>query len=880
MRRPISEARFEGSVGEAPPGRLNWVRMTLMKWTERVGGRRALSGAAVAAVALPAVLLAAHGTGLPASRVELSGGTAWLGSPAQGVVTLIDGASEQVIGYVLAPAFRPGDDLGVVQSGSSAYLVSSGAGTVARVDGATYEVSPPVQFGDSGPSGQLQVYAGRTSTYIVDGQRRTATVADPASLRVRQQLALAAQPGPGQSVVDDAGRLWVVDKGGLAWFDQAGKHVRPELGGPDTRLVLVRGQPVLVDLGRVRTGWLTGDGTVKTWSCLDLSGADQVQLLGSTALNRVLAANPATGTLIESGSGGDDCGRTVNVGRPGDRFGPLVEAGGFVLVPNQTTGHTAVVDLGARQVVADLDVTKPGSRLELLSKDGVVFYNDLDGDKAGVIKFAGGRWVLGKALQKYGKRAGAGVLTASGDQPQPRRPQPTPQPGQQPGQRQPDDPANPTGRQPVPTGPGSVPTGPGGAGSVPLPPPPPSTGAPGNQPPGTGTVSVRVVGAGFVSALRPAPRNAPAGARCAADSTCGWDYQLGATAVLEIPNKPTAQVLLDRVLGCTRTEVRGGSTLCNVKVARAGTVQAVFVDGPPPKVTLTVTRGGAGTVTATVAGGQPETCDPTCTVTVDPGTSVQLAATAGGGSYLADWGDAGCARDVASCDFTLATNRAVAVVFAPLLGLTVSVGGTGTGTVAGTGLACNGNTCTGQYRSGDVVALAATAGARSSFTGFAGCASDGPTSCTVTITANTAVSATFSHIPDTTPPVLTISGGGQTSTMTSGASVTLAPGQTSLTLTVSASDPESAVTETEIWNSYTIHCSGGGLGQVQHVDAGAPSATANGPSLVWTLNVSALASCPRDMPEMSVDFGLSGRATSEGGQTGFAAGFGVHYSDS
>jgi hypothetical protein len=65
------------------------------------------------AVALPAVVLLARADGLPAARAEMSAGGAWLASPSQGIVTLIDGASEQVVGSVRAPAFRAGDDLSV-----------------------------------------------------------------------------------------------------------------------------------------------------------------------------------------------------------------------------------------------------------------------------------------------------------------------------------------------------------------------------------------------------------------------------------------------------------------------------------------------------------------------------------------------------------------------------------------------------------------------------------------------------------------------------------------------------------------------------------------------------------------------------------------------
>jgi hypothetical protein len=470
----------------------------------RPGARRAVSGGLTGLLAIPVVLALTGAGGLPRSRVELSGGGAWLASPTQGLVTLIDGASEQVVGSVRAPGARAGDDLSVAQQGSSAYVVNSARGTVSRVDGGTYEASAPVRFGGGGAGGLLQVYPGTTSGYVVDGQRRVASVIDPKTLRVRDRLALTAQPGPGQSVVDSAGRLWVVGAGGLTWFDQSGQHVQPELGGTAARLVLIGGHPVLVDLSRSRVGWLTDDGTISSWSCLQLPAGEQTSLLGSTSLGRVLAAVPATGTLVLSGSGNDGCGVTVDIGRPGDAFGPLVETGGFLFVPNRSLGRTTIVDLSSRQVVADLAIVKPGAHLELLAKDGVVFYNDLDSDRAGVIRLDGGKWRPGKALRKFNPaKAGDGLLLPGGNQanggkpanqPGTKKPQPKPDDPQQADPKNPDpgstdpnqpppdqsgpnppgggnpDPSNPDPNNPDPT-PSPTPTDPG---TGPPPPPPPT----------------------------------------------------------------------------------------------------------------------------------------------------------------------------------------------------------------------------------------------------------------------------------------------------------------------------------------------------------------------------------------------------------------------
>ncbi|MEV4509131.1 hypothetical protein AB0K00_09275 [Dactylosporangium sp. NPDC049525] len=380
------------------------------------------SALAVALLAVP-VTGALMGSGFPGAHVTLSGGAAWLASPQQGLVTLIDGASEQVIGSVRAPAAKAGDDLTVVQAGSAALVLNAAQGTVARVDSGTYEVSDAVKFGEQ-DGRALSVFVGGDSAYVVDGQRRVASVTDPVSLKVRQRLSLAAQPGAEQSVVDKAGRLWLIDPatGSLTWFDD-GKQVKP--GGADaaSRLVLVQGRPVLVDAAHSRIGALDDDGGVEHWNCLDVRSGDRAQLLGSSTGNHVFAAVSASGTLLISAVGHDDCGRSVDVGAPGDTFGPLVESGGFVFVPNRTSGHTVVVDVAAARVAADLKVVDPGRRLELLAKDGFVFYNDLDGDRAGVIRLDGEQWRLGKALKKFGA-GDPQLLTGDGDAGQTSNPNP------------------------------------------------------------------------------------------------------------------------------------------------------------------------------------------------------------------------------------------------------------------------------------------------------------------------------------------------------------------------------------------------------------------------------------------------------------------------
>src|SRR5688572_29341276 len=165
--RPGLRRRHRVPVG----GARGW-RSPLAK-AARFDRRRLVVAGVVAAIVAGAVGAAARGDGYPDARVDLSDGGAWLASTQQGLVTLINGAAEQVVGSVLAPGAASGDALSVVQSQASAFIVNGNQGTVSRVDGATYSVTPPVRFAEE-DGAPLRVFAGGKAVYVVDSRRRTA----------------------------------------------------------------------------------------------------------------------------------------------------------------------------------------------------------------------------------------------------------------------------------------------------------------------------------------------------------------------------------------------------------------------------------------------------------------------------------------------------------------------------------------------------------------------------------------------------------------------------------------------------------------------------------------------------------------------------------
>ena len=204
-------------------------------------------------VAAPLVAAVVAGEGNPVDRLAQSGGSAWVASESAGTVTLIDGPSEEVVDTLPAPGAAAGDVLSVVQRRSSALVSNQTRGTLALLDGATYAAGTPVLVAD--PGSPVTVLQGGDRAYVVDPVRRTTAVLDADALTLTATISLASTPGTGQSAVDDAGRLWVVDSEGtgLASFRGDDRVVRAPADAR-AQLLLVRGRAVLADLAHGQLG--------------------------------------------------------------------------------------------------------------------------------------------------------------------------------------------------------------------------------------------------------------------------------------------------------------------------------------------------------------------------------------------------------------------------------------------------------------------------------------------------------------------------------------------------------------------------------------------------------------------------------------------------
>ena len=199
---------------------------------------------------------------------------------------------------------------------------------------------------------------------------------------------------------------------------------------------------------------------------------------------------------------------------------------------------------------------------------------------------------------------------------------------------------------------------------------------------------------------------------------------------------------------------------------------------------------------------------------------VTLTATPATGSTFTGWG-AGPCEGTGTCTFTIGAATAVTANFTASTNnfvLTVNEAGNGSGTVtsAPAGIVCP-ETCSASFASGTQVTLTQSAGESSTFAGWSGACS-GTGACVVTVTAATAVTATFNSTTNN-PVTITVPSGGSTTGTTSpggttyfGLIITCAAGQMG-TVSLSATSSSNLISVNLIPN--TVVCPGGSQQAVQ-----------------------------------------------------------------
>lgn len=224
----------------------------------------------------------------------------------------------------------------------------------------------------------------------------------------------------------------------------------------------------------------------------------------------------------------------------------------------------------------------------------------------------------------------------------------------------------------------------------------------------------------------------PSGIDCGA--TCSQGFDVGASVTL------TATPAAGSRFGGWSGACSGMGT-CTVAMDADVSVTPTYV----ALRTLSVVAAGSGTVRSDIGGID---CGTSCSQIYDNGTTVSLTASPAAGSTFAGWSGGGCAG-TGPCTVTLSGNIGVTAGFTAQRALTVSMSGSGAGSVSSnpSGISCS-PTCSQHYADGTNVTLTASPAAGSTFAGWSGGGCSGTGQCTVTMYGDNNVSASFA--PKTT----------------------------------------------------------------------------------------------------------------------------------
>jgi hypothetical protein len=349
---------------------------------------RARAFVAAGAVASVAAAVLVAGPGYDAARVRMNSGAAWLASNRTGQATLVDGTTGEVRTHISVA--EPGAALSVAQQEGAAFVANRKTGQLSRVDSATEKVVPAGV--DLPASDGFVVKAAPGVVYGVDVHSGTVAPVDPRTMRSSgDRTRLADRLEPDSAVVDDRGRLWAIDAatGDLVWLADGERRSRAA-AAKNGRLTVTAGRPALVDPGRGTAELLhPGTGVVADTVRPDLGAGDVVAVSGSAERSRVLIANSTRGELVVCAFGTRSCADPIKIGVPGADLGTPVELDNHAVVPDRSTGEATIVDLADGSVVSQRRLLAAPTRFELITRDGIVFFNDPDGSAAGVLKLTG-----------------------------------------------------------------------------------------------------------------------------------------------------------------------------------------------------------------------------------------------------------------------------------------------------------------------------------------------------------------------------------------------------------------------------------------------------------------------------------------------------------
>ncbi len=341
--------------------------------------RRHPVGILAVLVAMAVIGANAFGTGLVHRKVPPLDGGVWLGS-ANGSLAHVDGSSAQV-------DWRLSTGKGtfqVTQDGTGA-LVETADGHVTAIDPTAMALVNPTDLAD--PHTQVVTGGGRTYVVYLDtgiSQQVSADTLDPVGDAVDLGGTVTS------AAVDAGGELYVRLDDGSTTESIDGDHQRAETavdGSDATSLTAVGGTVVAVDTGSGVATVLHPDGGTRSIG-LGVSGKGIAVPPGSSGPDLWLTDGPDAQLLsvdLTNGEVGD-----TTIAHAGNGLSAPQATGSFTYLYDRKAGAFLTVDEQGQ--VTTTKAFAPGTDVQLLAKDGLVYANDFGGphalvaDRHGVVK--------------------------------------------------------------------------------------------------------------------------------------------------------------------------------------------------------------------------------------------------------------------------------------------------------------------------------------------------------------------------------------------------------------------------------------------------------------------------------------------------------------
>lgn len=346
--------------------------------------RAARAGLVIAMLAGLVAAVALRAEGYTAALPKLSGASVWLANTNAGIVTLLNGTTNEAVWRVKVA--EPGETLTTTQMADGVVVHNPNATTLKKVSSAKLNVAADTTT----PPGAQRVAARDNLLYVLpDDPAQPITRHDAATL---EQITVLPLSGGSDGLVDQDGWLWVLQRGDgnlhAVQADQLKSTTTLDNSAAATMALTTDGIAVVDPAGQVTLVSRPGDDNPEVARRqLSISAAGWLPAQSdSDPPERLALLDPDGGKLGVCPSEGDCTLLSLAPhGRPGDRYGTPQHQGGLVFIPNHTNGNVIIVELATSTVRQQVQVIAKPAPFELLAHNGKVWFNNPASNEAGII---------------------------------------------------------------------------------------------------------------------------------------------------------------------------------------------------------------------------------------------------------------------------------------------------------------------------------------------------------------------------------------------------------------------------------------------------------------------------------------------------------------